>query len=374
MFFANLNGNRIKATLKIRGLELTCPTCSAFLIVKCGAIKAWHFAHISDSCRNSWYQPMTPWHSAWQSNFPDECQEVIIINEEGIKHIADVKINGLVIEFQHYRLSNTQISEREKFYVNMIWVVEELTVMSEYFDKPYYNDNDETLRLNRDKGGVFTLKVSKNSLIDNPNKCILEFYKYIEIIKQQEEFEYRRKMEAIKQDEIKRLEIEKQKKEQEERQARYREAQERKQIEFDWLSSPQHDEEYDWNRFLNEDEHNLSYTRYYSSIDGFQRIIHQIALAERKLAQSIELEERKRELEELNIFLSLSKIEQRKNNIEYFRQQQINTGVPSCLPENYYTYKTPGYEKVFFTKELEDKYNMLPAGYLLPMNPENPPK
>jgi hypothetical protein len=41
------------------------------------------------------------------------------------RHIADVKApHGLVVEFQHSPLSLEEISAREKFYGNMIWIVD----------------------------------------------------------------------------------------------------------------------------------------------------------------------------------------------------------------------------------------------------------
>lgn len=56
----------------------------------------------------------------------------VIIERNGIKHIADVKLrNGKIIEFQHSSLSINEIKEREDFYDNMIWVFN----ASESFEK-----------------------------------------------------------------------------------------------------------------------------------------------------------------------------------------------------------------------------------------------
>lgn len=62
----------------------------------------------------------------------------IIINKDNIKHIADIKnIDNVVIEVQHSYLSAENIAEREKFYDNMIWLLDGTTI---------YNDDSETFR------------------------------------------------------------------------------------------------------------------------------------------------------------------------------------------------------------------------------------
>ena len=66
--------------------------------------------------------------SNWKNKFPLDSQEVIqfdlLTNE---KHIADVKTShNLVIEFQHSVISIEELSAREKFYGDMIWIVDGL--------------------------------------------------------------------------------------------------------------------------------------------------------------------------------------------------------------------------------------------------------
>ena len=62
----------------------------------------------------------------WKNTFPLEWQEIIAIDEKtGEKHIADIKTNGdMVVEFQHSNISEDERISREKFYKNMIWIVD----------------------------------------------------------------------------------------------------------------------------------------------------------------------------------------------------------------------------------------------------------
>ncbi len=77
------------------------------------------------SC-DHWWESETEWHRKWKSRFPAEWQEVVQIDPTtGEKHIADVKTEtGLVIEFQHSRITPDELQSRERFYENMIWVVD----------------------------------------------------------------------------------------------------------------------------------------------------------------------------------------------------------------------------------------------------------
>jgi len=94
------------------------------MIAACGEIVVHHWRHQNLENCDPWHGEMTPWHVDWQNQFPEENQEVVI-NRNGIKHIADVlSDNKLVIEFQHSPISSKEIREREKFYGNMIWVVD----------------------------------------------------------------------------------------------------------------------------------------------------------------------------------------------------------------------------------------------------------
>ena len=68
---------------------------------------------------------MSEWHYNWQCLFPKECREVVV-EKFGVKHRADVLINGFVVEFQHSSITAAEIMERNNFYLAcdyaVIWV------------------------------------------------------------------------------------------------------------------------------------------------------------------------------------------------------------------------------------------------------------
>lgn len=122
-----------------------CPMCNGELIIRNGEINVAHFAHKHVcSCRVD--SDMSEWHLLWQSFFPLEVRERIItftfnqkrdINSynniyfdfhEGkkYKHIADICINGYVIEIQHSPISSNEFEKRNYFYeragFKVIWI------------------------------------------------------------------------------------------------------------------------------------------------------------------------------------------------------------------------------------------------------------
>ena len=72
------------------------------------------------------WESETEWHRSWKNEFPEEWQEVVLIDEtSGERHIADVQTeHGVVIEFQHSHIQRAERISREQFYKNMIWVVD----------------------------------------------------------------------------------------------------------------------------------------------------------------------------------------------------------------------------------------------------------
>jgi len=146
MRFAEYQGERILASHSIK--EAKCPYCNQKVIPKCGIIKIWHWSHKSNKECDSWSGIETKWHLNWKSHFPTNSQEVII-QKNGIKHIADVKLPfGLVIEFQNSSISPRGIMNREEFYGNMIWVLNSKTIA-------------KNVRLNKRKeDSIFTFKWS----------------------------------------------------------------------------------------------------------------------------------------------------------------------------------------------------------------------
>lgn len=122
MRFALVDGVRSNAEPERVG---QCPSCGATMIAKCGTQKIWHWAHKGERSCDPWWEPETEWHRNWKNHFPAEWQEQIGHDGSGEKHIADVRTPyGLVIEFQHSHLDPAERATRERYYGNMVWVVD----------------------------------------------------------------------------------------------------------------------------------------------------------------------------------------------------------------------------------------------------------
>ena len=123
MRYAIVNGNKTEPAPKLLGY---CQACESQMVPKCGQHVLWHWAHKSRKHCDKWWESETEWHRTWKSIFPVEWQEVVQIDDTNHeKHIADVKTSkGLVIEFQHSPISLEEMESREKFYVNLVWVVD----------------------------------------------------------------------------------------------------------------------------------------------------------------------------------------------------------------------------------------------------------
>lgn len=125
MIWAIKNNQRIKA---IPQESAICPLCNQEVIPKCGEIKIWHWAHKANLECDSFGEPETEWHFNWKDMFEKELQEVIIK-----EHRADIKNkDGLVIEFQNVSISPEQIKEREKFYKNIVWILNGNTIAKNF--------------------------------------------------------------------------------------------------------------------------------------------------------------------------------------------------------------------------------------------------
>lgn len=125
MKYALVKGDRQEATPKGRGV---CQCCGGETIAKCGKFKQHHWAHKSLKECDLWWENETEWHRLWKNEFPKDWQEIVHIDKvTREKHIADVKTaHGMVVEFQHSLLALDEVSAREKFYGNMIWIVDGL--------------------------------------------------------------------------------------------------------------------------------------------------------------------------------------------------------------------------------------------------------
>ena len=105
-----------------------CQFCGEELCRKMGHIRSHHFSHKANSrCIDSICHDMSEWHINWQNQFPINSQEILKIDSNGKKHIADVLINDkTVVEFQHSNLPYEIFNDRNEFYnsygYNVIWV------------------------------------------------------------------------------------------------------------------------------------------------------------------------------------------------------------------------------------------------------------
>ena len=108
------------------GLRGRCSRCQHEMIAKCGDFVAWHWAHKGRRRCDPWAENETDWHRDWKDCFPEESQEVVHTDPAtGERHFADVKTDtGLVVEFQHSPIKQSELESRELFYGNMIWVVD----------------------------------------------------------------------------------------------------------------------------------------------------------------------------------------------------------------------------------------------------------
>jgi Competence protein CoiA-like family len=122
MQFALVDNERTAAA---PGLTGTCPSCGSAMVAKCGPLRINHWAHRGVRDCDSWAEPETPWHRTWKNQYPTAWQECPQHDQHGEKHIADVRTeHGLVIEFQHSHLKPEERVARERFYGNMVWVVD----------------------------------------------------------------------------------------------------------------------------------------------------------------------------------------------------------------------------------------------------------
>lgn len=101
-----------------------CEVCHGQLRARKGDVRVPHWAHVSREVCDAWHEAKGEWHIKWQDAFPENWRECLMEKEQE-RHIADIKTeHGLVIEFQHSPMNREEQEKREKFYGNMIWVVD----------------------------------------------------------------------------------------------------------------------------------------------------------------------------------------------------------------------------------------------------------
>lgn len=109
-----------KRVVPTPGTQATCELCHASVLAKCGKINIWHWAHKNNRDCDPWSEPESEWHRNWKLHVPLDRREVTMAN-----HRADiVGLNGGIVELQHSSITTTEISERESFYKNMIWLID----------------------------------------------------------------------------------------------------------------------------------------------------------------------------------------------------------------------------------------------------------
>jgi competence protein CoiA len=158
MRFALVNNERTEAETGLRGFFRGC---GMPVIPKCGTVRVHHWAHQNTKICDSWWEPETEWHRSWKNNFTLEWQEVFMQDAQtGEKHMADVgTIHDLVIEFQHSHIDPQEQLIREKFYKNMVWIVDGTRLK---FDYPRFVKGQRHFEPT-DQKGIFH--------IASPDKC-----------------------------------------------------------------------------------------------------------------------------------------------------------------------------------------------------------
>lgn len=131
MRYALIDNILFEANPELSGL---CPGCRQPVTAVCGERRIWHWRHRTKKVCDRWWEPETEWHRKWKNNFPNEWQEIFMPDKEtGEKHMADVRTShGLVIEFQHSRIEPEERKARERFYDNMVWVVDGTRLKRDY--------------------------------------------------------------------------------------------------------------------------------------------------------------------------------------------------------------------------------------------------
>jgi len=181
-----LNENNEKIIPQFSGQQARCQYCRAEMIGCCGEIYDVYWRHKNKNECDSWFEPETEWHRNWKNNFPKDFREIIIIDEvTKEKHIADIKTkSNLVIEFQNSSISTVTIKERERFYKNMVWVINADSFKSNF--KIYSVVTSELRNLeNKHRSEIDDIILRKKSLLRSAEKDIAELKNEISYIDSQ---------------------------------------------------------------------------------------------------------------------------------------------------------------------------------------------
>lgn len=169
MLYALLNGQKIEAMPNQRA---NCPSCGKEVFSKCGEEKINHWSHHSHESCEIWYEPETHWHQKWKLIFGADHSEVVI-EKDGIRHIADVKTStDVIIEFQEASIKSEIILDREAFYgKKMLWVINGESFKNNF--KVYYHPQKPT------NPNVMIGHSVKQAYGNEPRRSDFEVNKYI---------------------------------------------------------------------------------------------------------------------------------------------------------------------------------------------------
>ena len=128
------SGQKVKIDEIDPGDDYKCEMCDGNLVAKRGRLVIHHFAHEHLVDCDQWRENKSKWHILWQDLCYNDFVEVSFRNV----HQADiVNTEKKVIEIQNSPMSIDMMEERERFYGDMIWIVNATTV----------NDRDSTRKL-----------------------------------------------------------------------------------------------------------------------------------------------------------------------------------------------------------------------------------
>jgi competence protein CoiA len=95
------------------------------MIAKCGNRIVHHWAHARLHNCDPWWENETSWHREWKNMFPADYREISHIADNGEVHRADIKTAaGIVVEVQHSAITDEERLSRERFYGNLVWVID----------------------------------------------------------------------------------------------------------------------------------------------------------------------------------------------------------------------------------------------------------
>lgn len=131
------NGNRVNIKNYDNNL-VYCQGCGSELIAAKGSIYQHHYKH--KTLNDCDYGGKTLDHINFQLQFPDECVEYVLYDINGDKHIADVKYNNTIIEYQHSNIEIDEVIKRTNFYTKnheLYWVFDRRKKFLNFNNKIY---------------------------------------------------------------------------------------------------------------------------------------------------------------------------------------------------------------------------------------------